>query len=413
MTTSCFPVVQAVFAATSTRIFKLAWPSGWMVLVLLLMNWSSARAEEPDAKYLRIYRVIEQADSLSKSGQTEPAKARYQEAQTSLRDLKRIYPTWNAKAVAYRLSYVSERIDGLSQPAAPAVTAVAGTKSEDNSGTPPANVQLKLLSPGAEPHTVLRIRAKADEAQTVDMTIKLAMGMGGGAAAGEMMKIPAIKLSLSVLPKTVAEGGDINCELRIEDAGLADETGSAPQMVEAMKASLGGVKGMLIMKTISDRGFNKKTELKVAPGTDATARQTMEQMKDSFSNTELLLPEEAVGPGAKWEVKQKIKAQGMTIDQTTTHELVSVDGNTLTVRSSVEQHAANQKVSNPMMPQLKVDLTKMTGSGSAQTTLDLAKVLPVAATTEGHMEMLMSAGAGDQAQTMTMKAGTSVRLESK
>ena len=115
--------------------------------------------------------------------------------------------------------------------------------------------------------------------------------------------------------------------------------------------------------TISSRGFSKGIEFKAPPGADPQTRQIMDQMKDSFASLAAPLPEEAVGPGAKWEVRMPIKSQGMTIDQTATYELVSIEGESLTTKSTITQHAANQKIENPAMPGLKVDLTKMTGNG--------------------------------------------------
>ena len=184
-------------------------------------------------------------------------------------------------------------------------------------------------------------------------------------------------------------------------------------MAEAMKAALGTVKGMVVANTITDRGASKKVEVKYPAGADPTARQSMEQMKDSFMNAQVVLPEEAVGPDAKWEIKQKIKTQGMTIDQKVTQHLVSVEENVLTMESLIEQSAANQKVANPAMPQLKVDLTKLTGSSKGQMTVDLSKILPTAATIDGGAEMLMSAGSGAQAASMTMKTEASIKIEAQ
>ena len=410
MTTRCNQILPADSTAKPTRNFKRNWPFGWFVLALLLAACSSAQAEEPDAKYMRSYYAIEQADSLAKRGQTEAAKAKYQAAQAALKDLKNISPTWNTKAVAYRLSYVNERIESLSQPPAPAATEVAGdAKATAQSGALAPGTEVKLLSAGAEPRQALRLQVKSGETQKAVMTLQMAMSMGG---AGELMKIPAIKMDLDAEIKGV-NAGDINCETRLGDVGIESEAGSAPQLVDAMKASFGNLKGMVIVSTISDRGSSKKAEVKLPPGADASARQSMEQMKESFLNSQVVLPEEPVGPDAKWEVKQKIKSQGMTIDQTTTHHLVSMEGNVLNIESSIEQSAANQKVANPAMPQLKVDLTKMTGKSKGQLTVDLTKVLPTAATINGGAEMVMSAGAGAQAQSMTMKMGANIKIESK
>jgi hypothetical protein len=374
--------------------------------IFLMGGWSNVRAEEPDSKYMRSYYAIEKADALAQKGKTEEAKTKYLEAQKILKDIKAISPAYNSKAVAYRLSYVTEKIETLSKPPAPAdAEETGGAKVGASSGTQPSGADVKLLSPGNEPRKALRLTTKAGDKQRAEMTLQMGMGAGG-----EMMKIPAIKLVFDIETKSVTPEGDIITEMLIADVTL-DEGGGAPQIAEAMKATLGTVKGMVIASTISNRGVTKKVDVKYPPGTDPTARQSMEQMKDSFMNAQVLLPEEAVGPDAKWEVTQKIKNQGMTIDQKITQHLVAMEENILTIETLIEQNAANQKVANPAMPQLKVDLTKLTGSSKGQMKVDLAKIFPTSAEIDGGAEMVMSAGPG--AQTMTMKTEANIKIESK
>jgi hypothetical protein len=141
--------------------------------------------------------------------------------------------------------------------------------------------------------------------------------------------------------------------------------------------------------------------------------KTMDQMKESFSSSSTPLPEEAVGPGAKWEYQTRIKSQGMTIDQTMTFELVAIEGDRLTLRSTITQNAANQKIQNPAMPGLKVDLTKMTGNGTGSSTFDLGRIMPVSGTLAEKTEVIMDMNVGQQKQTMDMKMDMSVTIETK
>lgn len=385
------------------------------ILMAVVLSLGSARAQTTDDKYLRIYHLIDQGDVLSQRGQVDPAKAKYQEAEKALLNFKKSNPTWNNKVVSYRLDYLAKRIEALSQPVTPSDATSAGQPGAKPAlkGALPANTQMKLLDPGAEPRQLLRLRATAGEKQTAAMTVKMAMGMGVAGAKPEMMKLPGMKFSVGVLPTSVSTEGDINYDLIIEDISLADEPGSTPEMVEAMKASLGGVKGLAMAFTVADRGFNKKTEVKIPPGTGAETRKAMEEMKESFSNTEFLLPLEEVGVGARWEVKQKIKSEGMTIDQTTIHTLVSIEGGVITTKSAILQQAANQKIPNPMMPTTKADLVKLAGSGSATMTIDLGKILPIQATVADLTETTLSVDAGGQKQTMVMKSDLTLRLESQ
>ena len=93
------------------------------VFVALLAALTFARAEGPDDQYLRIYNLMQEADSLVKT-QPAPALDKYLEAQASLRALQQIYPEWNSKIVSYRLSYIASQIESVA-PKAPSRPATA------------------------------------------------------------------------------------------------------------------------------------------------------------------------------------------------------------------------------------------------------------------------------------------------
>jgi hypothetical protein len=65
------------------------------------------------------------------------------------------------------------------------------------------------------------------------------------------------------------------------------------------------------------------------------------------------------------------------------------------------------------MPNLKMDLTQFSGSGSGESILDLSKLLPTQSTTDGQLEMTMTTGAGAQKQEMNIKLTLNVTTESK
>lgn len=65
------------------------------------------------------------------------------------------------------------------------------------------------------------------------------------------------------------------------------------------------------------------------------------------------------------------------------------------------------------MPGLKLDLTKMTGTGSGESTMDLGKLLPLTATADLHSETDLSMNMAGQKQAISTKLDANVRLESK
>jgi hypothetical protein len=389
-------------AASRRRVhINLQRLSGLLVLALLLGVWP-ARADGPDDEYLQIYGLIQKADELSADGKAAPAKAKYQEAKAALTSFQTNYPDWNVKLVSFRLNYVSQK-----------VAALAEKPPETKAAAQTSTTQVKLLEPGAEPRKVLRLHPNPGDKQTLAFSMKMAMETKVGEMETPAMKLPVIKMSLEVTVKGVAENGDITYEMVMGDIGVSDEPGVTPQIAEVMKSAFSGVKGLSGSGTISRSGFSKGFEFKAPPDSNPQARQVVDQMKEFYTELAAPLPEEAVGPGAKWEVKMPLKTQGMTIDQTATYEVVSLEGESLTTKSTIVQQAANQKIQNPAMPGIKVDLTKMTGTGTSERTFDLAKLLPTAGTGKVHTDTAMAMNMGGQKQAMTMKMDMDVQFEAK
>src|SRR5205823_1741160 len=113
---------------------------------------------------------------------------------------------------------------------------------------------------------------------------KMGMDTKAEGTQGTPVKLPAVKMTMDLSVKDVSPNGDINYELVVSDASVADEPGVLPQVAQAMKTSIAGTKGMSGTGTLSSRGLNKGSEIKVPASADAPIRQAAEQMKESFAN---------------------------------------------------------------------------------------------------------------------------------
>src|SRR5437870_8692486 len=76
----------------------------------LLATALLAHADGVDDQYVRIYNLIQEGDSLSTTGKSAAALARYSEAQSSLQKFQQMYPAWNTKVVAFRLNYLAAKV---------------------------------------------------------------------------------------------------------------------------------------------------------------------------------------------------------------------------------------------------------------------------------------------------------------
>lgn len=361
------------------------------------------QASERDDQYLEAFHLIQQADGLQKSGDKARALQKYQKAEALLQDYRRTYPDFGQKMVGFRLSYTAQKIAELSEkPAAEASTPpVAATANP-----------VKLLSAGQEPRKVLRLHPKAGDKQSLNMVMNMAMEIQVAQMQNQAIKLPAIKMPMEVTVKSVSPEGDITFESVMGEPSLGEDGGD-PQIAAAMKATIGSVKGMTSTGVMTSRAIVKATEMKLPAGANAQITQALDQMKDSFSQVAAPFPEDAVGPGAKWEYTQPIKSQGMTITQTATYELISIDGDSIAAKSSFIQTAANQKISSPAMPGMKVDLAKMSGRGTGEIKLDLGQLIPSEATADSHSEITMGVSVGGQKQNMSMKMDVNLRFETQ
>ena len=376
-----------------------------LLVLALLMPLSPARADDPDEEYLQIFRLIQEADELDASAKTAPARAKYQEAHTALRSFQKSHRDWNVKMVSTRLNYLAQKMAALAEKPPPDAAAAAT-----------ATASVKLLEAGTEPRKVLRLHPTPGDKQSLSLTVKMAgeTKVTGAETSAGRTGLPEVKMTLDSNVKEVSDAGNITYELVVGDLGLSKESGAAPAVAAAMEAAFAGVKGLSGTCTVSSRGFSNGVELKAPAGSNPVTRQLTDQMKELFIQLVVLMPEEAVGPGAKWEVKMPVKTQGMTIDQTATYELVSLEGERLTTKSTIVQSAANQKIQTPGMPAgVKVDLTKMTGKGTGERTFDLTHVLPTAGTGNSHTETSLAIDLGAKKEVQTVKMDVDLRFEAK
>ena len=375
------------------------------VLLSLLTVLVTPGAESPDEQYVRIYSLIERADSFSRSGEFNSAKSRYEQAQTQLQSLKKNNPIWNPKVVAFRLNYLAERIAAISQSNAPPASAATKPAPKPSPKAPSASVPelVKLLNAGAEPRRVLRLHPKPGDKRRLVMTTKMGMSMSTGGAPGEVVSTPPIQMVMDTTVRDVSADGDIAYELVVADVRLLEEAGVDSQLLKELKASVNGPKGLAITGTMSDRGFNQVIKTGSTLGRNPHAGRLTEELNESLTLVGSPLPAEPVGPGAKWEVSLPLESQGLTINQTAHYQLIAIEGDRLSLTNSIVQGAASQQAEG----------RRMTGSGNGAVKVDLAQFLPLSATMKSHSESGMGMNTPGQKGAMTLRMEMEIRLEAK
>lgn len=382
-----------------------------LTATLLIPRFASAAelTARPDDAYLNVFYLIQQGDSLSQNGMTNAAMAKYREAQKDLLEIKQENPNWNPAMITYRLDYLAAKLNPPKPESQSETQSNPGAEESTGETSVPsakAGPQIHLITAGEQPRKELRLHPKAGETQTLNMTLQMAMDMG----MGQPVKVPPIEMPMTVTVKNVSSSGDATYDSVMGQPSVNQGSDTNSQMAAAMSAAFGMLKGMKISGTMSDHGINKAVHVTASASAPPQIRQTLDQIKESTENFGLPLPDEAVGAGAKWEVKMPIKSQGMTIQQTATYELVSIEGDQVHAKCTITQEAAHQTMQNPAMPNVKVNLAKLTSDGSGTLTFDLTRIFPTQAQSDSHVEMTMGVNAGGRMQNMTMKMDVSVQL---
>src|SRR4051794_12342441 len=83
--------------------------------VILFTALLSARGEGPDDRYVQIYNLIQEADTLNESGHAREAALKYFDAEKALKALQADYPDWNGNVVKFRLGYIASKLEPLNQ----------------------------------------------------------------------------------------------------------------------------------------------------------------------------------------------------------------------------------------------------------------------------------------------------------
>ena len=308
---------------------------GGAIAVLLLLALSQVIAQTLDDQYLRIYGVIEQGDALLGKGQTNQALAKYREADLALQGFQKGNRDWNPKLIAYRFRYLAHQIETLT-------AAVTGTASTNAPAATPAQpspassafkAETRVTEPGAEPRQELRLHPKPGDKQTANMTLKTTVDTTMAGMPSQVVKAPTMNMTYETTVKSVSEAGDITYDLVVKETNVPEESGVLQQAVEPLKTALAGMQGLSGTGTMSSLGQSKGFKFQFPTNAPASTRMLVEQMKDAFVNLSASLPKEALGAGAKWEVKESLASQGVTIQQTSTYELASFQGEHAVIKS--------------------------------------------------------------------------------
>jgi len=262
---------------------------------------------------------------------------------------------------------------------------------------PPAQISepvVRLLDQGAAPQRELRLAPEAGLKQQVEMVMRMNTTVTMNGMQMPAPAMPAIKTVMIIEVTEVAENGDITSTFETTEAGGAD--GPLPPMYQGMFDGLVGMSGTTVM---TNRGLTRKADMQLPADADPMIRQQVESIEENMTQMSAPFPAEAVGVGAKWEVKQRITSGGITIDQTAVYELVKSNEDVIELAVQISQTAGEQPLNQPgLPPDASITLKSMSSTGSGMLSLLLGHIAPESATMD--MDSKVNATMAMQGQSM-------------
>ena len=273
-------------------------------------------------------------------------------------------------------------------------------------GSPSA---VTLASPGAEPRTRLRYKpaAGSKESMTMSMTMGINMVMEGMSMPA--MDMPIMKMTADIAVSGVAPNGDVTYDVAFTGMTAEPLPGMDPSLAAMAQGTAETIKALKGSVTMTDRGINKSSSINADQVADPLLKQMLGSLSGSLESMSMPFPEEAVGVGGKWEVRQAIKSGGAQMFQRIQVEVVSVDAQGVTLKTNVEQTIPQQSMSNPALPGATMNIEKGGGMSAGTTTVRFNSLVPTSEST-GSTAMAMAIDMGGQVQKMSVETKLKVSI---
>ena len=251
-------------------------------------------------------------------------------------------------------------------------------------GTPPGpsegaanhvgDMRLTLVDPGVEPRRTLRYTVPAGATEDISLTLRQTSNMTIGGKPFPMAKNPTVQYTLQLRADEVTEGGDIHMSSSTSSVYFTDigamraDAGPALEKFKRFLRTFGGT------AVLTPNGLTRRSELAGADEVPKAARTQIESLWWVVRNIAMAFPVEPVGVGARWEVTETLDLMGMRVTDTSTYELVKLEGDAFELKMFSAQTAAEQKVTTFDFGEEEMDATLLSlhARGKSTAVSDLA-----------------------------------------
>lgn len=263
--------------------------------------------------------------------------------------------------------------------AATGLVAAAGSATADQS--PP---EVTVLDRGDRPRTELRYALTAGDEQLVKMRVLTRIGQQVGDEPARSGSSPAITFDVRTTVNSVAPDGVISANYVYEAVDVSDASAADAAVADRVREQIEPIVGLVGTLTMTDQGQVLTADVTPPPDADAAVTNLIEQLSDQASALTVPLPTEAVGRGARWKAASTATVSGITLQQRSTYDLVSLKGDRVELTSTLVQRAKRQTYTDPGSGD-EVELLSSDGEGDGESSVRLHQLMP--GESEAHVQV--------------------------
>jgi hypothetical protein len=262
--------------------------------------------------------------------------------------------------------------------------------------------EVELLDAGSEPRTVLRYTPRPGQREVMVMLIRMGMSLDMEGRQMPDSPIPAMRMTMELEVREVAENGDIAYDLRLTKAEALDAPDLDRGVLESAREALGALEGLRGRALVTARGETKEAEFSIPPGAPEQSAAMLRDMERSMTQFSTAFPEEPVGEGARWEATTRPTFQGMKIEQRLRYELKEMRGEEIVLGVRTRMTADPQPITGG-------EILEYAGSGEGTVRSRLTRLVPTSEIS-ADVKARMRIGEGPRASELKQRVRMTMKI---
>lgn len=229
-----------------------------------------------------------------------------------------------------------------------ALLALAGCKKSETAATASADDDgpVRVLDRGDRPRSVLRYNIPAGTTTSSTTTFKVAT-LATSSDQAAITLLPGLRLDIVSGPAELTERG-VKFKVDVVKSEAVVPDGFDERLAQELRDGAAVAKDIGGWVELDDRGNTLAAELNErTKRSDVPIRLLRMIVNTRETLTRVVLPEDKVGLGARWETRHEIRAYGFKVQQVNTYTLVDRAGNELMLNVTVQQMAVPQTIAFP------------------------------------------------------------------